>query len=208
MRHPWIAIWVILTLGAIVLPAHATDNKAVAKDAYLEGQRLFELGEYQKALDSFKRAYLAYDDPAFLFNLGQCYRMLGDKPEAVRSYKQFLRKVPDVGNRVAIEKIVSDLEAAIEQDRAARARPPEGVQAPNGESGPATTVTQPSAGTTTAEAKQPERPLYKKWWLWTIVGGVVVAGAAVGLGVGLANRGPGTTLPDFGPSTRSLLVSF
>ena len=26
-------------------------------------------------------------------------------------------------------------------------------------------------------------PFYKTWWFWTIVGGVVVTGAAVGIGV-------------------------
>jgi hypothetical protein len=29
--------------------------------------------------------------------------------------------------------------------------------------------------------------VYKKWWLWTTVGGVVVVGAAVGLGVALSS---------------------
>jgi hypothetical protein len=37
-----------------------------------------------------------------------------------------------------------------------------------------------------------ERPFWRRWWFWTIVGGVVVAGTAVGLGVGLSqSEGPG-----------------
>ena len=28
--------------------------------------------------------------------------------------------------------------------------------------------------------KDTKQPLYKRWWLWTAVGGVVVAGAVVG----------------------------
>ena len=35
-------------------------------------------------------------------------------------------------------------------------------------------------------------PLYKRWWLWTAVG-VVVAGVAVGVGLGIAARQPDTT---------------
>jgi tetratricopeptide (TPR) repeat protein len=209
MRNPWLVTALILLLAPLAPVARAEDNKQVAKQAYLEGQRLFELGEYQKALDSFKRAYLAFDDPAFLFNLGQCYRMLDNKVDAVRSYKQFLRKVPDAPNRVAIEKIVADLEAAIEQDRLARSRPPEGVQAPNGEGGAAAGTSAGASGALTATATRPSerQPAYKKWWVWTIVGGVVVAGVAVGLGVGLASRS-GTTLPDFGPAVHSLTVRF
>ena len=40
-----------------------------------------------------------------------------------------------------------------------------------------------------------QTPVYKKWWLWTIVG-VVIAGGAVGLGVGLTQRQtPMTPIP-------------
>jgi tetratricopeptide (TPR) repeat protein len=214
MRYPFLRVALILVVSlASVVPVYAADNKAIAKDAYLEGQRLYELGEFQKALDSFKRAYLNYDDPAFLFNLGQCYRMLGDKPEAVRSYKQYLRKVPNGGNSAEIEKIVHDLETAIEQDRTSRTRPPEGVRPPNGEPGtsaPATGETSAPAATGVAASASPraEKPVYKKWWLWTIVGGVVVAGVAVGLGVGLSgNKAPNnnTTLPDIGPGAHASL---
>lgn len=37
----------------------------------------------------------------------------------------------------------------------------------------------------------PGRPIYEEWWLWTIVGVVVVGGIAVGVGVGVASQGPG-----------------
>jgi hypothetical protein len=37
--------------------------------------------------------------------------------------------------------------------------------------------------------------VYKKWWLWTIVGGAVVAvGLGVGLGVGLSSSAPSSRL--------------
>jgi hypothetical protein len=40
----------------------------------------------------------------------------------------------------------------------------------------------------------PRQPVYKKWWLWTIVVGVVAVGVGVGLGVGLTSSAgyPGT----------------
>jgi hypothetical protein len=37
----------------------------------------------------------------------------------------------------------------------------------------------------TTETPRVSRPWYRTWWFWTIVGGVVVTGTAVGLGVGL-----------------------
>jgi hypothetical protein len=49
-----------------------------------------------------------------------------------------------------------------------------------------------------------KRPLYKNPWLWTGVG-VVVVGLAVGLGVGLTRKDPGTTEP-IAPSTAAVVV--
>jgi tetratricopeptide (TPR) repeat protein len=37
-----------------------------------------------------------------------------------------------------------------------------------------------------------KRPWHRRWWVWTLVGGVVVAGVAIGLGVGLSSSGPPT----------------
>ncbi|HEY2744541.1 MAG TPA: tetratricopeptide repeat protein, partial [Polyangia bacterium] len=183
--------------------AHA-DNKEVAKQAFVEGSRQYELGDFKAALEAFKRAYLNYEEPAFLFNIAQCQRQLGDKAEAMRTYKVFLHKVPDSPQRAEVERIVGDLQAALDQEKAARARPPTDTMQPSPSSElPPTTTTAPPGTTAPATANVPpaatssapavpatpaseseRRPFYKKWWLWTVVGGVVVVG--VGLGVGLA----------------------
>src|SRR6516225_1877017 len=101
------ALLCVLLLAGAAAPAHA-DNRAAAREAFRDGTRLYEIGEFQKALDSFKRAYLNYADPSLLFNLGQCYRQLGDKPEALRSYRQFLNKVPDAPNRAEVERVIAN----------------------------------------------------------------------------------------------------
>ncbi len=55
---------------------------------------------------------------------------------------------------------------------------------------PTTTAAATTTGATTT-ARPPEKtPIYKKWWLWTIVGGVVVVGVGVGVGVALAAKSP------------------
>jgi hypothetical protein len=50
-----------------------------------------------------------------------------------------------------------------------------------------------------ADVERPAKPpLYRRWWLWTAVGGVAVAGIAIGLGVGLSARPTAsTTVPAF-----------
>jgi hypothetical protein len=63
---------------------------------------------------------------------------------------------------------------------------------------------------TTAPVEEHRTPVYKKWWLWTIVGGVVVAAVVVGVAVGVATQpGFNPSLPDTGPGVRSgLMVRF
>jgi len=100
------------------------DNKEAAKEAYTEGKRQYDLGEYDAALAAFKKAYLNYEEPVFLFNIAQCYRALGDKPSAVRTYRAFLRNWPKAPNRDQVERIVGQLETAIAQDASVKAAPP------------------------------------------------------------------------------------
>ncbi|MCU1279104.1 MAG: hypothetical protein JWM53_2650 [bacterium] len=106
------------------------DNKEAAKESYSEGKRHYDLGEYDAALAAFKKAYLNYEEPVFLFNIAQCYRALGDRPGAVRSYRAFLRNWPKAPNREQVERIVAELESAIAQDAAARAAPPQDTLPP------------------------------------------------------------------------------
>lgn len=60
-----------------------------------------------------------------------------------------------------------------------------------------TTATTGTSGSLTATAppKKDNQPIYKKWWLWTVVGvGVVGIGLGVGLGLGLSGGPPSSNL--------------
>jgi tetratricopeptide (TPR) repeat protein len=177
--------------------AHATD-KAKARELYRVGTQDYNLAEYDKALDAFKEAYRNYEDPIFLFNIGQCHRQLGHKQDAVGFYRAYLRNAPDAPNRAEVNGLIEKLEAAIAQEEAAKRTaptvaappaPPPVVQHP---------VEQPvTPSLTVTEAAPPpakvstKTPVYKRWWVWTIVG-VVVAGAAVGTAVAVTQSAPST----------------
>ena len=91
-------------------PAHA-DDKATARAHYETAARLYEVGEYEKALAEFKAAYVAKDDPAFLFNIGQCYRKLGQEAEALNFFRRYLKKAPpDDPSRAQVEARYRDTE--------------------------------------------------------------------------------------------------
>ena len=104
-----ISIAFVLAVG-VSSTAAAIDDRAAAKREYNEGTRLYEVAEFAKALESFKKAYLHFEEPALLFNMAQCYRQLGQRQEAVRFYRTYLRKIPNAPNRVEVEKMIASLE--------------------------------------------------------------------------------------------------
>jgi tetratricopeptide (TPR) repeat protein len=182
----------LLSLSVILLLAAPADarGKAEARDAYRLGTQLYNLSEYQQALEKFKQAYLDYPDPSFLFNIGQCHRQLGQKSEAVRSYRAYLREAPGAPNRKEVTELIQGLEKALSDEEAAKRMPPPGTlesAKPSQVEAPAPTAAPALAPAVAAERPAPpaRTPVYKKWWLWTIVG-VAAVGLGVGLGVGLA----------------------
>jgi len=101
----------------------------LAKEHYTEGQKRYNLGEYQVALEEFKAAYLIKTDPAFLFNVAQCQRQLRDYAGAEKSYRAFLREASvDSEQRESVKKLVTDMTTAQADERARR--PPTGTKPP------------------------------------------------------------------------------
>ncbi len=193
-----------MTLLLFAGGAHAED-KQKARDAFRIGTQHFKLGEYDQALESFKEAYRNFESPIFLFNIAQCERQLNHKPEAIRFYRQYLADAKDATNRDEVQQIIGKLQSALDAEHAAAAKPPQGPT----ESNPMATSPPPppstNAATLTAAAPPPAQrstPVYKRWWLWTAVGGAVAIGVGVGLGVGLGSSSstlPGTTFGSVKP---------
>jgi tetratricopeptide (TPR) repeat protein len=170
------------------------ENKDVARQAFHEGTLQYDVGDFKSALANFKQAYLNYEDPAFLFNIAQCQRQLGDKAEALRTYRVFLSKAPNSRQRASVEKIVADLQAAIDQEKAAIDRPPTATLSPEAaqpppRAEPVAETNASNAPSLTATAPRREKPVTRKGWFWgVVVGGAVVVAGAVTLGVVLGTR--------------------
>src|SRR5262249_46162745 len=105
-----------LILGCALFFASAAawaDNKEVAREAYTEGTRLYDIADFNGALTAFKKAYVNYEEPSFLFNIAQCYRQVGNKPEALRFYRTYLRKSASAPNGDEVRKLIATLEASL-----------------------------------------------------------------------------------------------
>ncbi|MDB4965695.1 MAG: TonB-dependent receptor [Myxococcales bacterium] len=181
-------------------PATDTDQ---ARKHFEAGSKAFNLGEFKRAVDEYKAAYNSKADPVFLYNIAQAYRLDGNLPQSLFFYKSYLSNSPKAPNRREVEQRIHQLEVQVQEQRAVTTAPPnttvpptgtittapEPVEPPRAEppkvAEPATRTDLTPTVTATAQPKDSgPRPLYKKWWVWTIVGGVAV-GAALGIGLGL-----------------------
>jgi tetratricopeptide (TPR) repeat protein len=203
---------VVLQAGA----ARAADANATAeaKKRYAQGVRHYDLAEYEAALTEFKEAYRAADDPAFLFNIAQCHRKLGNLPEAITFYRTYLRRASNVPNRAELQRRIAELEheqALRERAAAASGAPTTGALTPAVErrSPPpapvavVATASDPTAGREPAAAlvgrdaapspspaggDAEAAPLYKRGWFWVAAGAVAV-GAAAAIVIATRSRG-------------------
>ncbi|HEX4462898.1 MAG TPA: hypothetical protein VIA18_33220 [Polyangia bacterium] len=185
----------ILFFLAFATTARAADNRALARASFASGTSHYDLAEYRQALVDFKEAYRNIPDPTFLFNIAQCHRQLGENDDAIRFYRTYLSKVPQAANQREVRAMIVKLEKLSAEQHAA-APPPTTppVVAPVETPPPVVTppppvVTAVPAVAVVAAPPPPPRttPLYKRWWLWTAVGGAVAIGLGVGLGVGLSH---------------------
>jgi tetratricopeptide (TPR) repeat protein len=110
------ATTVIFTLllsfaGAGARAQTTEDAVARARRLYESGAKHYYLGEFADALADFKEAYRAKDDPALLFNIGQCQYKLGDAAGALHSFRSYLHLAKNPTNGAEAEARVAELQA-------------------------------------------------------------------------------------------------
>jgi tetratricopeptide (TPR) repeat protein len=192
-----------VTALAVEPPRPASqEEKAKAREHYQKGLTHYDLKEYAEALSEFKDAYRLVQDPAFLFNIAQCHRKLGQNVEALDFYRNFLRRSPNAPTRPEVERRIQEVERelAAHPPPPITERPPPPVEPPPPLVPPPPNLTPPpmppprateSAPTLVATPLPPpesqERPVYKRWWFWTAIALVAAGGAAAG--VAYATRG-------------------
>lgn len=142
----------IVLLGLVAAPASADPAKARAH--FDLGKRYFEVDEYGKAIAEFKAAHVEEPDPAFLYNIAECYRHMGETKEALVFYRRFLALSPaNSPSRPSVEKRVAALQAAMRGAEDAPAAPATaGTPAPKLSPAPAGST---PAGTAPTETRAP-----------------------------------------------------
>lgn len=161
-----------------------TDN--LCKAHYDEARKAYKEKRYDEAYKEYKAAYERRQAPWLLINVGRSLQRLGRNKESLDYYQRYLKADPNPK-----PETVTKVNEYIEQVKAGIVDEPEPKPDARPQPQPqpqVTTAAQAPASST--EAVEPEKtPVYKKWWLWTIVGVVVAGGVAGGVVGGLlANR--------------------
>jgi tetratricopeptide (TPR) repeat protein len=111
------AIAIVFSFIAVVSmarPATASpptaEEKAKAREHYQKGLTHYDIKEFSEALIEFKNAYRIVQDPAFLFNIAQCYRKLGQDVEALDYYRNYVRRFPNAPNRAEVDHRIQEIE--------------------------------------------------------------------------------------------------
>ncbi len=108
-----LALIVPLTFSSL---AHAGDDaSAQAKARFQAGAQAYREARYKDAIDLFLQANRLDPHPELIYNVGQAYEKLGDVPNALRSYREYLRLSPVASDRATVETSIRNLEARLRE---------------------------------------------------------------------------------------------
>ena len=186
-----------VTSAASVASAQGSEatsaSDADARTFFKSASVRFERGDYEAALKDFEAAYELSRRPALLYNIGLCAERVGEDAKALSAYRQYLEADANGELTSEVRGRVTTLEARLNR-RNAGSSP---VASPE-EAARAAATTEPSTSPSPDSANGPQR---KKWWLWTGVGGAVIAAVLTGVLVASAGGDVSDPKTDLGTFT-------
>lgn len=106
MRRIWFLFLLCLPIE------HALADPFLARVSFTEAEKQYQAADYVKAVDQYAAAYREEQDAAYLFNLAQCYRKLGDPVAASYLFNRYLQESPNATNRAQVEESIAFLKQA------------------------------------------------------------------------------------------------
>lgn len=188
-----------LLLFGLCLPLGHADPKGksdgclkdpVCHEHYEQALSQYDAGRYDDALAGFQAAYARRQMPWLLINIGRAVQRLGRPQEAINYYERYKKAEPNIDPEAEkrVNKYIEQARALLEQTPEQPNLPippkPEPTPPPTG-----TLTASPSPSPTAPSTPPPEtKPIYKKWWFWTIIGVVAAGAVAGGVAGGLASQ--------------------
>jgi tetratricopeptide (TPR) repeat protein len=97
------------------------------ESSYEAGRKAYDVGDFDRAIDLWKRAFEESDDASFLYDIGQAYRQKKDFERSIFFYQSFMRRVPDSPLRTKAESRIAEMRKAMDarpKDPVPPAEPP------------------------------------------------------------------------------------
>ncbi len=188
----------LLVLLLLISVAHA--DKSAAKQHFDKATTHFAIGEFDQAAEEYQLAFKARPDPALLYNAAQAFRLANKLEKALLLYKNYVQLYPRERNVEEVRGQIAKLKDAIAVAESAKNAPPTSPVTP--QPLPAEPQQpQPSPAPVAQPQVAHKTPIYKKWWLWTIVGVVVAGGVVTAAVVATTPSGTWNNLPEVGPGS-------
>jgi tetratricopeptide (TPR) repeat protein len=182
-----VATWILLAGVAVSWLAPRASIAGDTAAAERPGRELFEraetkfnVGRFDEALVDYQAAYDVEPLPAFLFNIGQCYRNLGNYERAQFFFRRYTALEPRSPNRAAAERLIAEMDRLAAEREAAKAdaqptmTAAPSLAAPAPAEPPAVAPLQASVAKTSDDRAR--TPVYRRTWFWVAASAVVVAG--------------------------------
>jgi tetratricopeptide (TPR) repeat protein len=176
----------------------------VCKDHYDKALKFYDQGQYADALPEFQAAYERRQMPWLMLNVGRTMQRLGRPQEAINYYERYKKAELNMepATLARVNKYIEQAQALVDKGPEPTSKAPDtgagtgAGPAPN--SGPSSGVAATLTLNPGQETPPPPKPIYKKWWFWTIIGAVVVGGVVGGVAGGLAHKS--SSAPNLIPS--------
>jgi hypothetical protein len=172
---------IVLLLLAASSVAYATPSQEeLARSHFVAGEEEYARGRWHEALHEFQLGYALSPRPEFLINFAQVYRKLGDYDAAARECQRYLATAPPSDLAAQAEKMLGQI-----REEQAKAPPSTPTPPPVAASSPPKPAVSPPLVTAPVIVAAPPPPPKKKrtWIAPLVVGCVLVAGAAVTVGL-------------------------
>src|SRR5438445_12370053 len=113
-----------ILLAALLAPAALADARSDAKRHFRDGMSLIGAGQVERGIAELKQAYAIKPHPDVLYDIAKAYVDLGDIPEALNYFRQYV--ATDPVDKEQVQAVIQRLQAAI----GSAAPPPPAMAAP------------------------------------------------------------------------------